>query len=98
METKHTFKNENYNLSTDYKLLWELAKQDNRIAAWQVYTDKYKEPIWDIVEIRKNKYNDTIQIGRRGYTYYEDNNFEDFINTCIIYSLHFIAPINETNL
>lgn len=49
----HSFINSGFQLSTDYKLLYELIFKGHRIPAWLVYTDEYEEPIWDLVEVKK---------------------------------------------
>jgi hypothetical protein len=89
----HTFIHENYNLSTDYKLLWDLIQSGKRIPAWLVYTDKYEKPIWDLVEV-KNVYGEPndYSIGTRGIGYEGTKTFEYFEGICKNYSLHFVLP------
>lgn len=94
----HTFTHNVFNLSTDYKLLWESIFKGHRIPAWIVYSDEYEKPIWDLVEV-KMAYgtDDRYAIGVRGISYdgWYTNSFEDFENTCKAYSLHFIVPVNK---
>lgn len=42
-----------YTISEDYEMLFELANQGYRIAAWLLYSDAYEPPIFDIVEVKK---------------------------------------------
>ncbi len=89
----HTFINPGFNLSTDYKLLWDLIQKGQRIPAWLVYTDEYKEPIWDIVEVKKSIWTDCkYSIGVRGIGYENKQTFEGFEMVCKKYSLHFVLP------
>lgn len=91
----------NYNLSTDYKLLWELIKQNHRIAGWILYEGKY----WDIVEIKNSNLQHSdlpfqYSISVRGIQYggiKENLGFEAypyFLEICKEYNLHFILPNN----
>lgn len=92
----HIFINTNYNLSTDYKNLWDLIQNGKKIAAWLVYTDEYEEPIWDLVEVKNiwGKPND-YTIGTRGICYDGPKEFEWFESICKKYSLHYVCPNNQ---
>ena len=92
----HSFINSGFQLSTDYKLLYELIFKGFRIPAWLVYTDKYEEPIWDLVEVKKAwKSNDKYTIGTRGIGYEKfSGDFKWFEAICRKYSLHFVVPQN----
>ncbi len=91
-------KNDNYNLSTDYSLLWELIVKNNRILGW-VYT-QYN--CWDCVEIRNANYDHPdldfrYSIGSRGISYDKKaynglSAYDDFLEMCTNYSVHFILP------
>jgi hypothetical protein len=93
-KTKHKFINENFNLSTDYRLLYKLALNNVRIPAWIVYTDEYEEPIWDLVEVKKfYGQDDKIFIGTRGRDYSTaENTIEWFESICQHLCLHFVVP------
>lgn len=93
INVKYTF-NSNFKLSTNYKLLWDLIFKGYRIPAWIVYTDKYEEPIWDLVEVKKTPYGEenNYSIGSRGIGYEGAKNYEAFNDICLMYSLHFIEP------
>jgi hypothetical protein len=92
-KTKHTFINENFNLSTDYRLLYIRALNNARIPAWIVYTDEHEEPIWDLVEVKKMYgEDDRVFIGMRGRDYYSpENTIEWFESICRDLSLHFVV-------
>ena len=63
-----------YNLSTDYKLLWDLIYDGHRIPAWILYSDEYKDPIFDLVEVKLEYNSDKYSIGHRG------KGFDQFVN------------------
>ena len=92
----HSFINNGFQLSTDYKLLYELIFKGHRIPAWLVYTDEYEEPIWDLVEVKKAwQSNDKYSIGTRGIGYESfSGDFKWFEAICTKYSLHFVVPQN----
>ena len=95
-QKKYTFENHLFELSTDYKKLWNLIQQGNRIPAWIVYTDKYDEPIWDLVEVKNTSMEDNdYDIGTRGISYSNRKGFINFEKICIELSLHFILPYNN---
>lgn len=85
----HNFTHNIYTVSTDYKLLWDKIIKGYRIPAWIVYSDKYEEPIWDLVEVKKPTHS-TYSIGTRGIGYEGEQSFEGFEIVCKSYSLHFI--------
>ena len=93
-KTKHKFINENFDLSTDYRLLYIRALNNARIPAWIVYTDEYEEPIWDLVEVKKYYgQDDKIFIGMRGRDYSSrENTIEWFESICQHLCLHFVVP------
>jgi hypothetical protein len=84
-----------FNTSTDYSKLYDLAKDGFRIPAWILYSDKYEEPIFDIVEVKQSKMSNYVSIGVRGHGYetFEDSK-EDFIRNCESLQLKFIEPNN----
>ncbi|ASK29735.1 hypothetical protein CEY12_06275 [Chryseobacterium sp. T16E-39] len=86
----------NYTLSQDYEHLWNLISEGHRLAAWLLYSDKFSEPIYDIVEVRINRFGEH-NIGTRGIRYsgYETGK-EGFLRTCEHYDLKFINPINSS--
>jgi len=70
-----------YQLSTDYKKLWELIQKGFRIPAWIVYPKgkKSKEPIYDLVEVKIGYMCDKYLIGSRGIGYETfENTYEQF--------------------
>lgn len=89
-----------YELSTDYNLLWDLIFKGLRVPAYLIYTNKYVEPIWDLVEVKKaymGREGD-YSIGTRGVGYEGSRTLNGFISVCKLYSLHFIIPnINQPN-
>lgn len=90
----HTFIHSGYNLSTDYKMLWDLIQGGQRISAWLVYTDEYEEPIWDLVEVKNLWKPNDYTIGTRGRGYEGSKSFVGFEMICQMYSLHYIKPQN----
>ena len=80
-----------YNLSEDYKKLFELIHKGYRVPAWVIYNDEYEEPIYDIVEC-KLQWGDLWDIGRRGYSYSSfDKTFEGFEMICKSINLRWIC-------
>lgn len=89
--TKRQFHHESFDLSQDYDLLWELIQSGQRIPAWIVYSDKYEEPIWDLVEAKL--YQDgNYTISSRGIGYEGKKGRVGFLMCCRMLSLHFILP------
>ncbi len=92
-QKKYTFTNPAFNLSQDYELLWKLIMDGHRIPAWVLYSDEYKEPIWDIVEVKRSSMNhEHYLISTRGRGYEGSQNFEGFIKSCIFCQLYFVIP------
>ncbi len=90
-----SFSVKGFNLSKDYQLLWKLIQAGYRVPAWLIYSDKYKEPIWDLVEVKKLYKSEHYSIGTRGIGYADsENNLEQFIENCEYYDLHFVLPEN----
>lgn len=91
----HIFNHSGYQLSTDYKKLWDLIQSGQRIPAWLLHTDKYEEPIWDLVEVKNiwGEPND-YSIGSRGIGYEGAKSFEYFEGICKKYCLHYICIQN----
>ena len=87
---KHQFNQDFYTLSTDYKELWDLIQKGIRVPAWIVYSDEYKENIWDLVEVKTYRNSSEYMIGTRGQLYTGEQTFEEFQGICQMYSLHFI--------
>lgn len=84
-----------YNLSTDYKKLFELIQQGYRIPAWIVYSKEYKEPIIDLVEVKMayksdNRY--TIGVRGHGYESWRGFSLEVFDENCKFLELKYIDP------
>ena len=94
-DVSHSFIHSDYELSTDYKKLWDLVQSGKRIPAWLIYTDKYEKPIWDLVEVKNiwGEPND-YSIGTRGIGYEGAKNFEWFEAICQKYCLHYVCPQN----
>jgi hypothetical protein len=85
------FKHNFFNLSTDYKKLWRLVKNGNRIPAW-VLNQKLSEETWDIVEVKFISEN--YMIGTRGVGYESiSGDYDDFLRDCTYSDLHFIDPL-----
>lgn len=95
LPVSHSFIHSGYQLSTDYKKLWDLVQSGQRIPAWLIYTDKYEKPIWDLVEVKNiwGKPND-YSIGTRGIGYEGAKTFEWFEAICQKYCLHYVCPQN----
>lgn len=88
-----SFEHKLFNLSTDYKKLWNLAKEGHRIPAWIIYTDEFEEPIYDMVEVKKGYMRESVDIGYRGRGYCGwDDSFEAFEAVCKQRELKFIDP------
>lgn len=96
-QIKHHYTRPEYKVSTDYVKLWDLIQSGIRVLAWIVYTDKYKEPIWDLVEV-KNPFmeKDDYRIGVRGIEYTGSKGFMGFLSVCEMYSLHYVEPTSTT--
>lgn len=92
---KHTFENPYFKVSTDYKQLWDMVMNKNiRVPAWLVYCEEQdKEPIWDLVEVKKSVLDENrYLIGTRGIGYESSKKgFEHFEFTCKFNCLHFIV-------
>lgn len=90
-QKKYTFNHSLYQLSTDYKKLWDLIQSGHKIPAWIVYTDKYEKEIWDLVEVKNNYMNSNeYDIGTRGHSYLGQKGYVGFLNICQMLNLHFI--------
>lgn len=79
-------------LSTDYKLLWELIKSGHRIPAWMASASENEESIWELIEVidgwgEPNNYSEKSLI-----SYEEAKSFKFFESLCRSNSLHFICP------
>ena len=82
-----------FELSEDYKELWELIQAGYRIPAWVVYTEEYDEPIYDIVEVKITKFSKHYQIGYRGYGCEGmDQTQKSFEDVCKWKKLRYIKP------
>ena len=78
-------------LSTDYHYLWDLIHRKYRVPAWILYTDKYDEPIYDLIEVKV--YNNRYKIGCRGVGYESvRQNIDDFIKICQSLELQYLIP------
>lgn len=81
-----------YNFSKDYEKLWDIINDGYRVPAWILYSDEYKEPIYDIVEVRINPYGE-VNIGTRGIGYSGfDEGKNGFLMICEMRQLQFIIP------
>jgi len=84
-----------YNLSKDYGLLWRLIQDGHRIVGWVLKSTEYKDPIYDVVEIKMNKHTKEYMMGTRGIGYEGfKNTLSDFKGNCRYWSLSFIVPDN----
>lgn len=83
-----------YNLSTDYKKLFELIHQGYKIPAWIVCNNVAGHSnIIRLVEVRLTTYKKIYSIGRPGISYDSyDSTFEQFEIDCKKYSLKYIEP------
>jgi len=80
-----------YDLSEDYKQLWDLIHSGHRIPAWIVYSRDYEEPIHDLVEVKLSYMSKRYDIGVRGISYSSfENTFEAFEMNCKKYELRWI--------
>lgn len=82
-----------YNLSTDYKRLWDLIQDGCRVPAWIVYSKEYdpNDPIYDLVEVKLGYMSDRYDIGVRGISYSTfDKDFKSFEMNCKSLELRFI--------
>lgn len=82
-----------FTLSTDYSKLWDLIHDGYRVPAWILYSEKYEESIFDLVEVKTPKLSKYPSIGTRGRGYETfENTKEAFINNCNSLELKFINP------
>lgn len=82
-----------FNTSTDYSKLWDLIHNGYRIPAWILYSDAYREPIFDLVEVKMPKLTKYPSIGTRGIGYEAfENTKEAFVNNCKSLDLRYIIP------
>ena len=80
-----------FELSTDYKKLYELIFDGYRIPAWILYSDEYKDPIYDIVEVKTM--NKEYSISVRGHWYETfDMDLKSFKMNCEHLKLKYIMP------
>lgn len=83
----HNIEHNYYDLSTDYRQLWDMINQGIRIAAW-VYRDKIGVAL---VEVKKNEAG-RFSIGAYVPTFEgSEQSFSAFENECIFHSLHFVV-------
>lgn len=88
-----------YKLSTDYDKLWDLIQTGIRVPAWILYSKEFKEPIYDIVEVKMSKIFKvpTYNIGSRGISYNElDESKDGFKSACEIWELKYVIPNDIT--
>lgn len=83
-----------FELSTDYERLYALINNGYRVPAWILYSDKFQEPIYDLVEVKISKYDSNRHtIGSRGVGYENgENTLEGFIENCKLIDLKFVMP------
>ena len=81
-----------FDLSKDYKELWRLINEGYRVPAWVLHTEEYKEPIYNLVEVKINRLGNhsigSIGIGYSG----SENNYDGFLVCCKTFYLEFILP------
>ncbi len=82
-----------YELSTDYKKLWDLIHQGYRIPGWIVYSRQYEDPISDLVEVKMRYMSDEhYDIGYRGHSFSSyRKTFEAFEEDCKRIELRWIV-------
>jgi len=78
-------------LNKEYDLLWELVHKGYRIPAWILYSDEYKEPIYDLIEVKMVGKDLLIGTRGRGYSPYDDT-FKSFEKLCKSLELGFVIP------
>ena len=83
-----------FNLSTDYKKLFELIHKGYRVPAWIVSCLKENgEPLLHVVEVKITPYKQYYSIGTPGICYDSyDSTFEQFEKDCTKYGLKYIEP------
>jgi hypothetical protein len=83
-----------YQLSTDYKKLFDLIHQGYRIAAWVTVPAKLSDiSIINLVEVKLMRFKQKYSIGTAGISYDSfDSTFEQFEIDCKKYSLKYIDP------
>lgn len=78
-----------FELSTDYKKLWNIIHQGFRVPAW-IEFERHNLLYKDLVEV---KFHIKYSIGTRGIGYESyKNNFKDFNEVCKSLNLRFIEP------
>lgn len=88
------FQMKGFNLSTDYKKLFELIQQGYRIPAWVATAINEDDvPIVNLVEVKLSFFKQKYMIGTSGISYDSyDSTFEQFEKDCTKYSLKYIEP------
>lgn len=87
-----------YQLSTDYKKLFDLIHQGYRIAAWVTVSEPpiSERFILQIVEVKLMQFKQKYSIGTAGISYDSfDSTFEQFEIDCKKYSLKYIDPTKQ---
>ena len=85
----HSFSVLGFELSIDYKKLWDLIHNGYIIPAWVLYGEKY----WDIVQVKTIDNNKAHIIGSRGRGYEGyDHKIDNFIMSCASCDLHYVVP------
>lgn len=82
---------ENYSMSEDYALLWELAQIQGVVCEvdYNFYRDD-SPPVRDIAQTIFRSGN--VAISARGTCYIEESNIEEFFRLCRRYNVKFILP------
>lgn len=85
---------QSFNICDDYVLLWKLVfNKGLRVPCWIIYSDKYDDPIWDLVEVKKQYMSENrYSLGSRGIGYESIQNLEGFVSLCESLNLYFIQP------
>jgi hypothetical protein len=89
-----------YNLSEDYKRLYDLIQEGHRIPAWilyksRLYSNEDSDPIYDLVEVKLSYMSEDWDIGTRGRSFSAwEKSFESFEGVCKDLELRWI-DLNE---
>ena len=82
-----------FETSTDYEKLWDLIQDGYKIPAWILYSDKYDEPIYDLVEVKKPYMGEGYSIGTRGKGYTGmDETKAGMVMVCKHLKLNYVKP------
>ena len=85
-------------MSKDYYLLFRLISEGYRIPCWILYTDKYEEPIYDLIEAKQRWKIGGYSLGVRGRGYGDGETVEELIFDCTANDLKFIVPNEQISI